>query len=140
MTQNLSRMFIESFRDENGDRMAFTLDQGKEGTKLFRETDGEESMVKPGGIGSMPISLTRDENGDYKLEAKWDMFLAGTGRGFEKQPFPGMDGSMLKAEAKMTFTIDAQAASEGRLEVRTNGDPVSVSFEGRMAGGPPVDV
>lgn len=133
LTQNLSRFFTDSCKDDNGDRMGFQIEQGKAGAKPFRETDGADTMATGNGIGKMPISLTRDENGDYKLNASWDMFVGASRTGTTNIEFPGMGGSMIKCTSEMEFTIDAKAADLGQLVIRTNGDPVSISFSGRMA-------
>lgn len=131
LTQNLSRPLLECFCDANGDRRDYAINQGKLGEQMYRGVDGVERMINPPGIGDMKLEVSRDNNGNFVVEAKWDYYLDGTGRGFSKKPFEGMDGSMMKAETSMTIVIDSASASNGVLQVL--GDvTVNVDFAGHM--------
>jgi hypothetical protein len=133
LTQNLSRPILECFANPDGSRQPMSIEQGKVGGPFqVRDQNGTLQDVEPSGIGGMQVSVDRDQNGNFEVTGHWEMFLRGAGRASDTTPFQGMDGALVRADGRITFTVDAQAAAQGNLVFVTN-PSVNVDFSGKMA-------
>lgn len=132
INQQFSQIMTDSWSKPDGSTMGWQINQGKLGPIAYRDQTGTESQVQPGGIGTAPINLERLANGDFKVTIDFDMYFSQSGRNFNKQDFPGLEGAAIKGHGHLEMIIDHNDAAN-KIATVSVPNPVTITFEGHMA-------
>jgi hypothetical protein len=132
VNQNFLRFATDSLSNPDGSPIVWQPTGANSTGLVFNALDGSGPQpVDPPGLGGSPVQLSLTPGGNYKVEVELPVYYSHDGRGFEKQDFPGMDGSCILGTARLSFEVDAGQAALGQVVIHNA--TLSQQIDGRMA-------
>ncbi|MDC9823000.1 hypothetical protein PRN20_04590 [Devosia sp. ZB163] len=89
------------------------------------------SLVHPGGIGRSQVNISKQPNGDYRVDISYPFTMRRPSTNDHNSSFAGLGGTVIQGTANASFTIDGTQAGLGKLMVVENGSP-TVTWNGHM--------
>jgi len=107
-SQDIARLFVEGYRDENSKPVMLVADLNKIGaTSAFRNGAGETVDIVSEGLGKVAYDLRPRADGLVDVTMNWNASITGTkDEQNQTHSLPGMEGSPLLFRSELNFTVD----------------------------------